>query len=90
MLPATIGEVAVDNSKILRIAGLSLAGFCAVSVGIDKVNVGPLTSQLAGFCGAFLGKIAARSSTKTQISPPTEKIPHELLEVGQEIAGPQS
>jgi hypothetical protein len=47
--------VAVKNSKILKVAGLSLAGFCAVSIGVDKVNIGPVAQQLAGFCGAFVG-----------------------------------
>ena len=31
----------LKNSKILKVAGLSLAGFCAVSIGVDKANVGP-------------------------------------------------
>jgi hypothetical protein len=47
--------MAVKNAKILKIAGLSLVGFCAVSIGVDRANVGPVASQLAGFCGAFLG-----------------------------------
>ncbi|HLH04891.1 MAG TPA: hypothetical protein VKX25_19140 [Bryobacteraceae bacterium] len=53
--------MAVKNSKILKVAGLSLVGFCAVSIGVDKANIGPVASQLAGFCGAFLGGwVAAR------------------------------
>jgi hypothetical protein len=51
--------VAVKKSGILKIAGLSLVGFCAVSIGVDRENVGPITSQVAGFCGAFLGGLAA-------------------------------
>jgi len=47
--------VAVKNSKILKVAGLSLAGFCAVSIGVDKANIGPVAQQVAGFCGAFVG-----------------------------------
>jgi hypothetical protein len=47
--------VAVKNSKILKVAGLSFVGFCAVSIGVDRANIGPVASQIAGFCGAFLG-----------------------------------
>ena len=47
--------MAVKNSKILKVAGLSLVGFCAVSIGVDRANIGPVASQIAGFCGAFLG-----------------------------------
>ncbi len=45
----------VKNSKILKVAGLSLVGFCAVSIGVDRADVGPVASQVAGFCGAFVG-----------------------------------
>ena len=51
----TIKSVAVKNSKILKVAGLSFVGFCAVSIGVDRANIGPVASQIAGFCGAFLG-----------------------------------
>ena len=55
----------LKNSKILKVAGLSLAGFCAVSIGVDKANVGPVVQQLAGFCGAFVGGwVGARRRTK--------------------------
>ena len=47
--------MAVKNTKILKVAGLSLAGFCAVSIGVDRANIGPVASQIAGFCGAFVG-----------------------------------
>jgi uncharacterized membrane protein YeaQ/YmgE (transglycosylase-associated protein family) len=47
--------VAVKNTKILKVAGLSLVGFCAVSIGVDRANIGPVASQIAGFCGAFVG-----------------------------------
>ena len=47
--------MAVKNSKILKVAGLSFVGFCAVSIGVDRANIGPVASQIAGFCGAFLG-----------------------------------
>jgi hypothetical protein len=48
------------GSKIIKVAGLSLAGFCAVSLVADKVAVSPETSQLAGYCGAFLGALVGR------------------------------
>ena len=47
-------------SRISKIAGASLLGFCAVSLGVDKANLGPAASQAAGFVGAFLGSIAAQ------------------------------
>jgi hypothetical protein len=48
--------MALKNSKILKVAGLSFVGFCAVSIGVDRINnLGPLASQIAGFCGAFVG-----------------------------------
>jgi len=56
--------VAVKKSGILKIAGLSLVGFCAVSIGVDRENVGPIASQIAGFCGAFLGGLAAHRRTR--------------------------
>ena len=56
----SIVRMAVPNSRILKIAGLSLVGFCAVSIGADRANVGPMASQIAGFCGAFLGALVAK------------------------------
>ena len=54
------------NSRILKVAGLSLVGFCAVSLGADRTNIGPVASQLAGFCGAFLGGwVGSRRKRKT-------------------------
>ena len=47
-------------SRISKIAGAGLLGFCAVSLGVDKANLGPAASQAAGFVGAFLGSIAAQ------------------------------
>ncbi|HEX4165830.1 MAG TPA: hypothetical protein VHZ55_10190 [Bryobacteraceae bacterium] len=61
--------MAVKNSKILKVAGLSFVGFCAVSIGVDRANIGPVASQLAGFCGAFLGGwVGARR--KRAVAPP--------------------
>ena len=45
------------NSRIMKIAGLSFVGFCAVSVAVDRASLSPVTSQLAGFCGAFVGAL---------------------------------
>ena len=62
--------MAVKNSKILKVAGLSFVGFCAVSIGVDKANIGPVASQLAGFCGAFIGGwVGARRRRKRLIVP---------------------
>ena len=66
--------MAVNKSGILKVAGLSLVGFCAVSIGVDRANVGPIASQIAGFCGALLGGLAAhrpsRPETKSPSNPP--------------------
>ncbi len=66
--------MAVQKTGILKIAGLSLIGFCAVSFGVDRANVGPIASQFAGFCGAFLGGLAAhrrsRAEAKSSEDPP--------------------
>jgi hypothetical protein len=51
----------VKISRMAKIGGASLIGFCAVSLSADKVmNLTPMVSQLAGFVGAFLGSIAAQ------------------------------
>ena len=42
-------------SKITKIAGVTLAGFVVASVAADKVNLGPVLSQVAGFAGALAG-----------------------------------
>lgn len=53
-------------SRITKIAGVALVGFCAASVAADKVNLNPLTSQVAGFVGAFLGTLIARRRVKPE------------------------
>lgn len=65
--------MALKKSGILKVAGLSLVGFCAVSIGVDRANIGPIASQIAGFCGAFLGGIAAQRRSRSlegSSSPP--------------------
>jgi uncharacterized membrane protein YeaQ/YmgE (transglycosylase-associated protein family) len=57
--------VASGNSKIYKVAGLSLIGFCAVSMGMDRANIGPLASQIAGFCGAFAGALVAQKRARS-------------------------
>ena len=52
-------------SRMTKIAGAGLIGFCAVSLGADKVNLTPMASQLAGFAGAFLGSLAAQRQQKS-------------------------
>jgi hypothetical protein len=51
-------------SRIMKVAGLSLAGFCAVSLVADKVISNPEASQVAGYCGAFLGALVGRGRAK--------------------------
>ncbi len=67
--------MAVNKSGILKIAGLSLVGFCAASIGMDRVNAGPIASQFAGFSGALLGGFAAyrraRAASKLPPEPPS-------------------
>jgi hypothetical protein len=46
-------------SKIVKVAGASLVGFCAVSVVADRANLMPLVAQAAGVTGAFLGSLVA-------------------------------
>jgi hypothetical protein len=62
--------VGVTNSKIYKVAGLSLLGFCAVSIGLDRANVGPIASQAAGFCGAFLGALVAQRRKRSVAEAP--------------------
>jgi hypothetical protein len=49
-----------QTSKIIKVAGLSFVGFCAVSFAADKVAFGPEAAQIAGYCGAFLGALVGR------------------------------
>jgi hypothetical protein len=53
-------------SKITKVAGASLLGFCALSLAADKLPLNPLASQIAGFAGAFLGSLFAKTSSKTK------------------------
>jgi hypothetical protein len=57
------------RSRIIKVAGLSLAGFCAVSLVADKVAMGPEASQIAGYCGAFLGALVGRGRARTRRGP---------------------
>jgi len=60
-------------SRIAKVAGASLAGFCVVSLAADKTNVGPVVSQMAGFVGAFLGSlVAGRQAAKAKPKPKPE------------------
>jgi hypothetical protein len=51
------------NSRMLKVAGLSFVGFCAVSLAADRVSLSPAVAQLAGFGGAFLGALSAKLHT---------------------------
>jgi hypothetical protein len=52
------------RSRIIKVAGLSLAGFCAVSLVADKVAANPEIGQVAGYCGAFLGALVGRGRAR--------------------------
>jgi hypothetical protein len=62
-----------DRSRILKIAGLSLFGFCAVSAMADKFIGVTNLSQIAGFCGAFTGALVGRYKIKNEISDSAEE-----------------
>jgi hypothetical protein len=65
----------VTNSKIYKVAGLSVLGFCAVSIGVDRANVGPVVSQVAGFGGAFLGALVAQRRKRSVVQAPEPELP---------------
>jgi hypothetical protein len=52
-------HAAVKISRLSKIAGIGLIGFCAASIAADKANLGPTLSQAAGFAGAFLDSLVA-------------------------------
>ena len=66
-LPGSVNLDAVKASRISKIAGLGLAGVVVASIAADRVNLGPVASQAAGFVGAFIGTLVAnrRLSRKT-------------------------
>lgn len=70
--------MAQNNSRIYRIAGLSLLGFCAVSIGVDRADIGPVAQQVAGFCGAFAGALAGRIRRREPASPPPQEPVHSI------------
>jgi len=62
------------NSQIMKVAGLSFVGFCAVSFAADRVpGLAPAASQAAGFCGAFIGAVVGQARLKRRSSIP---MPH--------------
>ncbi|HTJ86896.1 MAG TPA: hypothetical protein VL349_06525 [Terriglobales bacterium] len=63
------------NSRIMKIAGLSFVGFCAVSVAVDRASLSPVTSQLAGFCGAFVGALIGGRGASRQGRTSGEEAP---------------
>jgi uncharacterized membrane protein YeaQ/YmgE (transglycosylase-associated protein family) len=58
-----------------KVAGLSLIGFCAVSMGMDRANVGPVASQVAGFCGAFIGAVMAQRRKRSVAEAAESDVP---------------
>jgi uncharacterized membrane protein YeaQ/YmgE (transglycosylase-associated protein family) len=67
----------VNKSKIFKVAGLSLVGFIAVSIGVDRANIGPVAQQVAGFCGAFAGALAAQRRKRADPDGPDKTAPEE-------------
>jgi hypothetical protein len=53
-------------SRIMKVAGLSFVGFCAVSLVADKASLAPAIAQAAGFCGAFVGALVGRGRARRQ------------------------
>jgi hypothetical protein len=78
----------IKRPGIWKVAGLSLVGFCAISVAADRVNLGPIASEVAGFCGAFLGALAGRRSNQKQKLPHDEstETKSEISEISSRIA----
>lgn len=62
------------NTRIMKAAGLSFVGFCTVALAADRMSgLGPGASQIAGFCGAFLGAAVAQTRLRRRSSKPTVK-----------------
>jgi hypothetical protein len=70
-----------------KLAGLGLVGFCAVSVVADRVNLGPMAAEAAGFCGAFLGALAGRRIHPHQKAARGKSagVPAETLELSSRV-----
>jgi hypothetical protein len=60
-------------SRITKVAGASLVGFCAVSLVADKVNASNVLSQTAGFVGAFIGSLVASRRPSTSKGEQTDE-----------------
>ncbi len=71
------------NSRIMKIAGLSFVGFCAVSVAVDRASLSPVTSQLAGFCGAFVGALIGGRGARRQGEEAEKEAEPEIVEQDQ-------
>jgi hypothetical protein len=74
--------VGLSNSKIYKVAGLSLLGFCAVSIGLDRANVAPIASQAAGFCGAFVGALVAHRRKRSAAEEPKKDLSKTTTDLG--------
>jgi hypothetical protein len=55
-------------SRITKIAGLSVVGFCVTAAAADKINLNPMAAQIAGFVGAFVGTLVGGRRRRT-VSP---------------------
>ena len=69
------------TSRIMKVAGLSFVGFCAVSLAADKASLAPAAAQAAGFCGAFLGALVGRGKARQRSG--AANVPIEPVELGK-------
>jgi hypothetical protein len=64
-----------ERARIIKIAGFSLAGFCAISAAASKLPIGMNTAQVAGFCGAFVGALVGRYQKEKRKAPVPPPVP---------------
>jgi hypothetical protein len=69
-------------SSIMKVAGLSFVGFCAVSLAADKASLAPAMTQVAGFCGAFVGALVGRGRAKRRVAEEKQGQKDELPKKG--------
>ena len=78
--------VMAKSSSMIKVAGLSLLGFCAASYVADKMT-GTEAAQLAGYCGAFAGALVGRARAKRQGG---EEVQRATAEEATSAAEPES
>jgi hypothetical protein len=73
-----VGIEMTKTSRIMKVAGLSFIGFCAISLAADKASLAPALSQVAGFCGAFAGALVGRGRRSRRTE--SESLPEQEIE----------